>query len=955
MRRIGLSLVIAVVVSVGTAIGAKPAWTQLSLETCDVTRFLKDNPDSDGRGVVIAVLDTGVDPSIPGLTQTSQGEVKVIDVQDFSGQGDTDLHVVRTDAEGKLVEFDADGVPVQYVLPDLEGGTAAERTFWFGWIEEKDFANSDVSDLNDNEKTDDRFPFFVTALAGDGDDQAVCYVDTNLDRSFAGEKPLHNYKLKYETFTLGRAAPEKQIVPLTFAVNIFLKQEKVVFHFDDGAHGTHVAGIAAGCRINNQDGFNGVAPGAKVISLKIGHGGLGGPSTTDAKKKAFEYAAKFAREHGMPVVCNLSYGVESTREGESAIDKFVNGHLRKNPYLVLCTSAGNEGPGMSSVGTPAAATEAITIGALLAVDTARDVMGYHLEKPIVTLFSSRGGELVKPDIVTPGWSTSTVPRWVREGDYWSGTSMASPYAAGLCALLIGHARAAQPDAGVRSCDVKRALELSATPPDNSNALDCGYGIPNMPKARDALKRLLAKSKDDAILDYSISTNCPAGPDGKAAAAYWRSTWFPDKDPQAFTIEPVFAPGADAGARTAFTRQFTLRSQTPWCKLPQTSFYLRSEQSARVYVEYDAAQLKKPGMYVGVVEAIDDDDVAFRLLNTIIVPERFTSEQNYARVFADRTAQGWNVERLFLATPPGASAMHVTLRAPEGAESKASMERIFDPVGFQDRQRTRSLDTQSGRREVSAAFSDDEFEPGVWEVDIVADRPDRSWPYELAIRFYGLQANPGVVTAFDDPDAEPSGDIIVTNLFDRPVQTSGEGQIEGFREKKDCTFKGLKDEYTTSIALGADESAVRLRLEFTPDAWAETTDVAVFIDDGSGKTLLKDAFSKSLFEGTVENPTPGVATSLKLRVVAGFAVSDDKRATSMSADIDHLLASPLDLEVTHGESPRVDFVPQTPVKVSFKAKAALPKAPSDSHAVGYLSFKERSNNLVALRVPIELED
>ena len=39
----------------------------------------------------------------------------------------------------------------------------------------------------------------VTALEGDGDDQAVCYVDTNLDRSFADEKPLQNYKLKYDT------------------------------------------------------------------------------------------------------------------------------------------------------------------------------------------------------------------------------------------------------------------------------------------------------------------------------------------------------------------------------------------------------------------------------------------------------------------------------------------------------------------------------------------------------------------------------------------------------------------------------------------------------------------------------------------------------------------------------------------------------------------------------------
>ncbi|MCP4594671.1 MAG: S8 family serine peptidase, partial [bacterium] len=616
---------------------APPSWTQLSLSTCKVEAFLGGHPNVDGRGVVIAVMDTGVDPSIPGLTRTSDGEVKVVDVQDFTGQGDIELHRVRLDPEkGTLVDYDDDGVPIHYAPATLPAAGAEERRFWMGTIEESTFVNSDVSDLNDNGTTDDAFAVWVTALAGDGDDQAVCYVDTNMDRSFADEKPLRSYKLEFDTFTLFRDKPEKQIVPVTFALNIFLRQAKVVIHYDDGAHGTHVAGIAAGYRINQQEGFNGVAPGAKLMSLKIGKNSVGGVSSTEAIKRALEYAARYAREHDVHVVCNLSYGVESVLDGRSDIDKFVDKILRKNPYLIFCTSAGNEGPGLSSVGTPAAATEAITVAALLAPDSARDAMGITLDHPIITTFSSRGGELDKPDIATPGWSTSTVPRWVTRGDYWAGTSMASPYTAGLCALLIGDVLAKNPGAHVRAWDVRRALGLSAKPVAECTPLDMGFGMPDLPAAAKLLADLVAAAEGDPVIGYDISTPCPHAADGTARAAYWRSPYFPVDKPQTFTISPQFAPGTDAAAKTSFVRKFELRSKSPWCRLTQETVYLRSEQTARVYVEYDAGQLVEPGVHVGVVEALADGRVAFRLLSTIVIPHRVTAEQNFTRRFETRT-------------------------------------------------------------------------------------------------------------------------------------------------------------------------------------------------------------------------------------------------------------------------------------------------------------------------------
>jgi len=950
VRSVSILLVIASGCSSASAQPAHP-WTQLSLSTCRVDEFLAANPKSDGRGVVVAVLDTGVDPSIPGLMRTPDGAVKVVDVQDFSGQGDIELHRVRLDEETRqVVDYDEEGSPIHYELPAFSASmTGEERRFWFGFIDEKKFVNSDVPDLNDNGTTDDKFPICVTALAGDGDDQAVCYVDTDLDRSFANERPLRNYKLDFDTFALHREKPEKQIIPVAFAINIFLRQEKIVLYYDDGAHGTHVAGIAAGYRINEQEGFNGVAPGAKIIGLKIGQSAIGAISTTESFKKALEYAARYAREHDVQVVCNLSFGVESVIEGDSDIDKFIDEFMRKYPHMVFCTSAGNEGPGLSTVGTPAAATEAITVAAALAADSARDAMGYSIDDAVMTAFSSRGGELDKPDIATPGWSTSTVPRWEKTGDYWAGTSMASPYAAGLCALLISDASARHPGIKIRAWDVRRALCLSARPMAGQTPLSTGYGLADLPAAAALLDRFVSTAKDDPIIGYDISTPSPHGHDGESRAAYWRSTFHPTDEQQTFTIKPVFAPGIDASARTSFVRRFELRSSVPWCRATQKEVYLRSEQSAKVFVTYDGDQLSEPGLHVGAIEAYSNGNLEFRLLSTIIVPYRGLPEADSALSFKDQLVRGWNPDRYFLAIPAGASAMKLTLAAPEGQDSKASIDRIFDPTGRRLRQRKNRLDTDNGQRRVEWAITD-ELVPGVWEIPIVADRPDREWPYDLHVRFFGLDAKPRRITEWEG--SPPEGELTVTNVLERPLPVTAKGEMEGFRTYKDDNFEGLKDELSYTVTLDENYDRVRIDLEMTPEAYASTTDIGVAVEAG-GEEVYSSAFSNRTHEATVSIPEVGEETKVKVIIRAGFAVADDKRETPITVTIDQLLNDPVPIEVKRGEAETIRFVPGVPTKLDFALESKPPAAPDGLRPVGYLEFSERSSEDLALRVPIDI--
>jgi tripeptidyl-peptidase II len=53
--------------------------------------LLSQNPTYDGRGTIVAVLDTGCDLKAAGLIKTSTGENKYVDFIDATGGGDIDM------------------------------------------------------------------------------------------------------------------------------------------------------------------------------------------------------------------------------------------------------------------------------------------------------------------------------------------------------------------------------------------------------------------------------------------------------------------------------------------------------------------------------------------------------------------------------------------------------------------------------------------------------------------------------------------------------------------------------------------------------------------------------------------------------------------------------------------------------------------------------------------------
>ena len=91
-------------------------------EEIGASRFLRDHPQFDGRGVVVAVFDTGVDPGAPGLQVCPDGRPKMLDVIDCTGGGDVDTSHSATPTDGKLTGLTGRALTIPAGWPAAKDG-----------------------------------------------------------------------------------------------------------------------------------------------------------------------------------------------------------------------------------------------------------------------------------------------------------------------------------------------------------------------------------------------------------------------------------------------------------------------------------------------------------------------------------------------------------------------------------------------------------------------------------------------------------------------------------------------------------------------------------------------------------------------------------------------------------------------------------------------------------------
>jgi subtilisin family serine protease len=556
----------------------------MPLSSTGVREFLAAHPTWDGRGVLIGILDSGLDAGVPGFDSTTTGRSKVLDLRDFSGEGRIALSAITP--RGDTVELGGRRLTGFGRMRGLVGAGP-----WFGGvIRERALGDPPASDINDNGLDTDTLALVV----GRASDGWVLLADTDGDGSLDDERPVHDYLVAKETFGWHRGGEPP---PVTIAANFSdgARGPSLDLFFDTDAHGTHIAGIAAARGIGGVAGFNGVAPGAQLIGLKISRNSFGAITTTGSVVSAVDYAIRFAATRRLPLVLNMSFGVGNEREGAARLDVLLDSILRAHPEVVFVTSAGNDGPGLSTMGFPGSARRVITVGATQPSELAS--AGAGAAGGTLLFFSSRGGELAKPDVVAPGVAYSTVPRWSMGDEFKGGTSMASPHVAGLAALLLSGALQEHRD--VNAEDIRLALTASAHSLVEATPLDQGAGEPGLEAAWRILRAALpAASFEVEALDR------PGGTAG-------------------FTVAP--GPG-DSVVRFRITRrlagepvELALTSNAPWLQAPR-AVRIEGASATVTLVQHPPAGLR--GVLVGTVRGKVAGLAApvVTLVSTLVIPE-----------------------------------------------------------------------------------------------------------------------------------------------------------------------------------------------------------------------------------------------------------------------------------------------------------------------------------------------
>lgn len=619
--------------------------------------FLQQYPEYDGRNVVIGILDTGIDPGAAGIRYMQDGKTpKLIDLVDCTGSGDVDITykaqvTLCDDGDEECYEIEclsgrkwklrkewwkkspkADEFPTvrlgikrayelfpnslvnrvkghrkEQLEKALSGEVAKVRQKLYEWkqshdkrkatydeLREKDNLQALLDALMDQKDLEEDPGLILDCIVfDDGEDmRAVILSDEDVEMNGSPKiQPLTSFSKEYKYGTIST------LDQYNYGVNFYDDNQILSIVGDCTPHGTHVASIAAAAEGER----SGVAPGAQLVSIKIGDSRMGSMESGSSVARGIMAAVRLGCD-----VINLSYGEASQVANAGRVARLAEEVVWRH-NIMFVSAVGNNGPALTTLNAPGGNTTCIMgVAAYVSPDmmkadyslfsnttnTDDDFdMDENDEDPDAFVGTSYTWSSVGPtvdgangvSVCAPGGAIASVSNWtMQKSMLMNGTSMASPHACGCVALLVSACKAE--GIPLSPARMQRAIENTAKSMPNLTNLQQGWGMVQVSRAFQQLKAVSDIADEDIYFAVTVE-NLPSNPRGiylrQAEDVSTKRIFSIRINPQFRRVKHLNQ--ASQRSQIDFEMKFNVLSTASWLRVPRHFMCMNNGRNFKIAV------------------------------------------------------------------------------------------------------------------------------------------------------------------------------------------------------------------------------------------------------------------------------------------------------------------------------------------------------------------------------------